>query len=68
MAIMNISSPVTTAALTLTATQIQPLVEWGLTGFHQPVPANVPGVISALIVMVVHAVGNIIAAKLAKTS
>jgi hypothetical protein len=64
---MNTNSPYTTGALTVTAYQIEPLVSWALTGFKAPMPPVVPGIISALAVMLVHAVANIVVARLPKS-
>lgn len=55
---MNQISPYATGAATFTATQLEPLVSWAIGGFHQPIPSAVPGVISALVIMGVHALGN----------
>jgi len=63
---MNTNSPYITGALTLTAYQIEPLVTWSLTGFKAPMPPVVPGIVSSLLVMVVHAVGNIVVARTSK--
>lgn len=63
---MNQISPYASGAVVITVTQLEPLVSWALTGFHQPVPASVPGVISALVIMGAHALGNWLASRTAK--
>lgn len=49
--------------LTVSAADIIPTVNWALTGFHGPVPANLSGLIAGAIVMAVHAAYNWWAAK-----
>jgi len=49
----QVSSAVT-GGVTLSATTIQPLVEWALTGFHTPVPAMLPGAITAAVLFLGH--------------
>ena len=63
---MNKTSPFITGAATITAYQIEPLVTWLLTGCKQPMPLEVPGIVSALAVMVAHGVCNIITTRLNK--
>lgn len=63
---MNKASPFVTGAATLTAYQVEPLVTWALTGFKQPMPIQVPGIISALSIMLVHGICNIITTRLNK--
>lgn len=55
---MNQVSPYITGAATITVTQLEPLVSWGLAGFHGPAPAAVPGVIAAIILTLAHAICN----------
>lgn len=51
---MNNLSPTLTAGAVLAGVDITPLVQWVLLGCHQPMPASVPGIISAAIVYFVH--------------
>lgn len=64
---MNQTSPFVTGGATITVATIEPLVRWGLTGFHQPMPDAVPGIVAALLFTAAHAVLNLIAARGAKT-
>ncbi|CAE6712440.1 hypothetical protein R75461_01120 [Paraburkholderia nemoris] len=64
---MNQISPYATGAATFTATQLEPLVSWAITGFKAPMPVSVPGVIASLLVMAAHAIGNLIGARLSKS-
>jgi hypothetical protein len=63
---MNKSSPAITGFATLTAYQLEPLVRWALTGFKQPIPPEVPGIISAVTLMLVHGICNIIVTRMNK--
>ena len=63
---MNKTSPIITGAATITAYQIEPLVTWALTGFKQTMPVEVPGIVSALGVMFVHGICNIIVTRMNK--
>lgn len=62
---MNQISPFATGAATITAVQIEPLVRWAITGFHQPMPDAVPGIVAALIFMGGHALVNVVSNLLA---
>lgn len=64
---MNKTSPYVTGGATITVATIEPLVRWGLMGFHQPMPDAVPGIVAALLFTGVHAVLNWLAARGAKT-
>jgi len=63
---MNQTSPWLTGGATITAVQLEPLVRWALTGFHQPMPDAVPGVVAALAFTLGHALINLIASKTGK--
>jgi hypothetical protein len=63
---MNQTSPYVTGAATITVATLEPLVSWALTGFHQPMPAAVPGVVAALLLTAAHAVCNLIGSRLSK--
>lgn len=63
---MNQASPWLTGGATITVATLEPLVSWALTGFHQPMPAAVPGVVAALLLTAAHAVVNIVGARLNK--
>lgn len=63
---MNKTSPIITGAATIGAYQIEPLTRWALSGFKDPMPIEVPGIVSALAVMLVHGVCNIIATRMSK--
>jgi hypothetical protein len=64
---MNQTSPFITGGATITVATLEPLVRWGLTGFHQPIPEAVPGVVAALLFTGAHALMNWFAARGAKT-
>jgi hypothetical protein len=64
---MNQTSPWLTGGATITVATLEPLVSWALTGFHQPMPAAVPGVVAALLFTGAHAILNLLAAKTGKT-
>lgn len=64
---MNQISPYVTGGATITVATIEPLVSWALAGFHQPMPAAVPGIVAALLLTGVHAVCNLIAARSSKS-
>lgn len=60
---MNQTSPWLTGGATITVATLEPLVSWSLTGFHQPMPAAVPGIVAALLLTGAHAVVNLIASR-----
>ena len=60
---MNQTSPFITGGATITVATIEPLVRWGLTGFHQPMPDAVPGIVAALLFTGAHALLNWLAAR-----
>lgn len=64
---MNQTSPYVTGAATITVATLEPLVSWALTGFHQPMPAAVPGVVAALLLTAAHAICNVVGARLNKS-
>lgn len=64
---MNQISPYATGAATITAATLEPLVSWALSGFHQPMPAAVPGVVAALLLTAGHAVCNMVGTRLKKS-
>jgi len=53
----NVSSGVT-AGVTFSAATIQPIVQWGLMGFHAPAPEVLPGLITAAVLSIGHYVIN----------
>jgi hypothetical protein len=55
---MNSVSPVATSALTVTAAQLVPTVEWILGGCHGAAPGNLSSLIAGGIVLVLHAAYN----------
>jgi hypothetical protein len=61
---MNQISPVWTGGATFTATQLEPIFQWALTGFHQPAPPMLPGALAALTFAIIHFAGNSITAWL----
>lgn len=63
---MNQTSPLVTGGATITVATLEPLVSWALSGFHQPVPPAVPGVLAALLFMGGHALLNLISSRLNK--
>lgn len=63
---MNQTSPWLTGGATITVATLEPLVSWALTGFHQPMPAAVPGIVAALLLTGAHAVVNLIASRTGK--
>ena len=63
---MNQTSPWLTGGATITVATLEPLVSWALTGFHQPMPAAVPGVVAALLLTGAHAVVNLISSRTGK--
>jgi ABC-type molybdate transport system permease subunit len=63
---MNQISPYATGGAMITVATVEPLVTWALTGFKAPMPPAVPGVISAIILTLAHAVGNLIATRMSK--
>lgn len=64
---MTQTSPFITGGATITVATIEPLVRWGLTGFHQPMPDAVPGIVAALLFTGVHALLNLLANRASKT-
>lgn len=58
----QVSSAVTGAA-TVTAVQVTELVQWGLNGFPHPIPTEIPMIIGALALTLVHAAVNVWQAK-----
>lgn len=64
---MNQVSPYATGAATITVATLEPLVSWALTGFHQPMPAAVPGVVAALLLTAAHAICNLVGTRLNKS-
>lgn len=54
--------------LTVSAADLIPTVNWALTGFHGPVPANLSGLIAGAIVMLVHGGYNWVSARNAAKS
>jgi hypothetical protein len=64
---MNQTSPWLTGGATITAVQLEPLVRWGLTGFHAAMPDAVPGVVAALLFTGAHALLNLLASRMSKT-
>lgn len=60
---MNNLSPVATSALTVTAAQLVPTVEWALGGFHGSAPTNLSALIAGGIVLVLHAGYNWVAMR-----
>jgi hypothetical protein len=57
---MNQTSPWLTGGATITVATLEPLVSWALSGFHQPMPAAVPGVVAALLLTGAHLVLNLL--------
>lgn len=55
---MTQTSSLITGGVTVSAATFAPLVSWGLTGFHTPVPEDVPFLISAVIITICHALYN----------
>ena len=60
---MNNTSPWLTGGATITVATLEPLVSWLLNGFHQPMPAAVPGVVAALLLTGGHALLNLVTKK-----
>lgn len=65
---MNNVSPIASSALTITATQLVPTVDWALTGFKGAAPADLSALIAGGIVLLLHAGYNWLAARNAKQS
>lgn len=65
---MDQISSATTGGFTMTAAGIAPLVTWAINGFDKPVPDNVPLIIAAALVTLVHLVVNRINARNASSS
>lgn len=63
---MNNVSPIASSALTITATQLVPTVNWALGGFHGAAPADLSSLIAGGIVLLLHAGYNWLAARNAK--
>lgn len=63
---MNQTSPWLTGGATITVATLEPLVSWALAGFHQPMPAAVPGIVAALLLTGAHAVVNLITSRTGK--
>jgi hypothetical protein len=57
---MSQASPLITGGATITVATIEPLVSWAITGFHQPMPAAVPGIVAALLLTMAHVLANFI--------
>lgn len=57
---MKVNSLVS-AGLTVGVADLVPTVNWALTGFKGPVPANLSGLLAGAIVMAVHAIYNRVA-------
>lgn len=51
--------------LTVSAAELVPTVEWALSGFRGPVPANLSALIAGALVMSLHAAYNYLAARAA---
>jgi hypothetical protein len=51
-------SSVVTGGVTISAATLVPLVNWAISGFPHPVPADIPGVVAALILTGAHAIYN----------
>lgn len=49
----QVSSAVT-AGVGLSATTIQPIVDWAIMGFHTPMPAMLPGAITSAVLFLGH--------------
>jgi hypothetical protein len=60
---MNQTSPLITGGATITVATIEPLVSWAITGFHQPMPAAVPGIVAALLLTMAHVLANFISSR-----
>lgn len=63
---MDKTSSLLTGGVTLSAATVEPLVSWAFTGFHAAMPASVPFVVASLAVTGLHALYNVVSAKLAK--
>lgn len=62
---MDKTSSFVTGGVTLSAATIEPLVAWGMTGFHAPVPASVPLVVASLAITGLHAAYNLLRSRFA---
>lgn len=62
---MNQTSSLVTGGATLTAASLVPAVQWAAIGFKGVMPAEVQLLVAGAIVTAVHAVGNLIAARIA---
>ena len=60
---MNQISSAATGGVTMTAAGVAPLITWAINGFSKPVPDNVPLIIAAALVTLIHLVINRINAK-----
>lgn len=58
-------SPLASSALTVTAVQITPTVEWAINGFHSAPPENLASLIAGVVVLVLHAGLNWLVARAA---
>jgi hypothetical protein len=53
-----LQSPIATGALTVSAADLVPTVQWAMTGFHGLPPENLAGLIAGGIVLLGHAIYN----------
>ncbi|WP_430229780.1 hypothetical protein [Paraburkholderia tropica] len=60
---MNNVSPIATSALTITATQLVPTVDWMLSGFKGAAPADLSALIAGGIVLLLHAGYNLLVSR-----
>jgi hypothetical protein len=65
---MNNVSPIASSALTITATQLVPTVDWALGGFHGAAPADLSALIAGGIVLILHSGYNYLLARAAKNA
>lgn len=65
---MNQTSSLVTGGATLTAASLVPAVQWAATGFKGPMPPEVQLLVAGAFVTVIHAIGNVIAARTAAKS
>ncbi|WP_250519505.1 hypothetical protein [Caballeronia sp. NCTM1] len=63
---MDKTSSLLTGGVTLSAATVEPLVSWAFTGFHAPMPVSVPFVVASLAVTGLHALYNVVSARLTK--
>jgi len=65
---MNNVSPIASSALTITAAQLVPTVDWMLAGFRGAAPADLSALIAGGVVLLLHAGYNwLVARQAAKT-